>query len=197
MLQRSGWASLAARNGRWGRGEVLSPSRSVRHPTDAARESGTYGGQGKAAGCVPPTALLYERHSSGAVNFDLDQRARVRSGGGIYALRFLTKRAQLVLQSGTDLGHQVGGLFLFGGGLIRCNLIRDTVQTQHKHIPRQCNGHHSCYSEPQSSPSFVVSFKLLGFHDLRCVPIRTSLHVGVSLTLLKARGLEARCTILR
>jgi hypothetical protein len=100
----------------------------------------------------------------------------VQSCGGIYALRFLTKRAQLVLQSGTDLGYQVGGLFLFGGGLIRCNSVRDTVQTQHKHIPRQCNGHHSCDSEPQSSPSFVVSFKLLGFHDLRCVPIRMSLH---------------------
>ena len=81
---------------------------------DAAQESGTWGDEGKAVerrGAL--TALLFEPHSSGAVNFDLDQRARVRSCGGIYALRFLTKRAQLVLQSGTDLGHQkFGGLFL-------------------------------------------------------------------------------------
>jgi hypothetical protein len=55
---------LAARNGRWGRGEVLSPSLSVRHPTIAVQENGTYGGQGKAVGCVPPTALLFEQAAS-------------------------------------------------------------------------------------------------------------------------------------
>ena len=33
-------------------------------------------------------------------------------------------------------------------GLIRCNSIRDTVQAQHKHIPRQRNGHHPRDSEP-------------------------------------------------
>ena len=37
----------------------------------------------------------------------------MRSCGGIYALRFLTKRAQLVLQSGTDLGHRVWWPLLF------------------------------------------------------------------------------------
>ena len=46
--------------------------------------------------------------------------------------------------------------------LIRCNSIRDTVQAQHKHIPREGDGHHSCDSEPQSSPSFAV--ELLGVH---------------------------------
>jgi len=37
------------------------------NPTIAVRENGTYGGQGKAVGCVPPTALLFvvpERISS-------------------------------------------------------------------------------------------------------------------------------------
>jgi hypothetical protein len=33
----------------------------VRHPHDAAQESGTYGGQGKAVGCASPTALLFLR----------------------------------------------------------------------------------------------------------------------------------------
>jgi hypothetical protein len=47
-----------------------------------------------------------------------------------------------------NLGHQIGGLFLSSSGLIRCNSIRDTVQTQHKHIPRQRNGHHPRDSEP-------------------------------------------------
>jgi hypothetical protein len=28
-------------------------------PHDAVQENGTYGGQGKAVGCVPPTALLF------------------------------------------------------------------------------------------------------------------------------------------
>jgi hypothetical protein len=54
-----------------------------------------------------------------------------------------------------------------GSGLIRCNSIGDTVQAQHKHIPNQSDAHHSCNSEPQSSPSFVVTFKLLGVHGFR------------------------------
>jgi hypothetical protein len=29
------------------------------NPTIAVQENGTYGGQGKAVGCVPPTALLF------------------------------------------------------------------------------------------------------------------------------------------
>ena len=35
----------------------FSASLSVRHPTTAVQENGTYGGQGKAAGCVPLAAL--------------------------------------------------------------------------------------------------------------------------------------------
>jgi hypothetical protein len=54
--------------------------------------------------------------------------------------------------------------FLFGGGLIRCNSVRDTVQAQHKHIPRERNAQYSRDGEPQSSPSFA--FKLLGVHWL-------------------------------
>jgi hypothetical protein len=41
-----------------------------------------------------------------------------------------------------------GGLFLSSSGLIRCNSIRDTVQAEHKHIPRQHNDHHPSDSEP-------------------------------------------------
>jgi hypothetical protein len=80
-----------------------------------------------------------------------------------------------------------------------CNSVRDTVQAQHQYIPRQRNRHHPRDSEPQSSPSFVVSLKLIGVDDLRCVPIRVNLHVGVSLTLLKARGLGwfRHCTLSR
>jgi hypothetical protein len=49
----------------------------------------------------------------------------------------------------TDLGHQkFGGLFLSSGDLIRCNSIRETVQAQHEHVPRQRDGHHSRDSEP-------------------------------------------------
>ena len=33
-------------------------------PTIAVQENGTYGGQGKAVGCVPPTALLFEESRS-------------------------------------------------------------------------------------------------------------------------------------
>ena len=29
-------------------------------PTNAVQENGTYGDEGKAVGCVPPTALLFE-----------------------------------------------------------------------------------------------------------------------------------------
>ena len=41
-----------------------------------------------------------------------------------------------------------GGLFLSSSGLIRCNSIRDTVQAEHKHIPRQHNDHYPGDSEP-------------------------------------------------
>ena len=33
-------------------------------PHDAVQENGTYGGQGKAVGCVPPAALLFEQRST-------------------------------------------------------------------------------------------------------------------------------------
>jgi hypothetical protein len=83
------------------------------NPMDAAQESGTWGDEGKAVerrGAL--TALLFEQRAS-AMNFDLDQRARVRSFVLDYALRRSRKKAQLVLQSGTNLGHQkFGGLFL-------------------------------------------------------------------------------------
>src|SRR5215472_5448165 len=56
--------------GRTGRFSVAEPTVGQRRrlitslpsfdsPTIAAQESGTYGGQGKAVGCVPPTALLF------------------------------------------------------------------------------------------------------------------------------------------
>jgi len=34
-------------------------------PTITVQENGTYGGQGKAVGCVPPAALLFEQPSVG------------------------------------------------------------------------------------------------------------------------------------
>ena len=34
------------------------------NPHNAVQEHGTYGGQGKAVGCVPPTALLFEESRS-------------------------------------------------------------------------------------------------------------------------------------
>jgi hypothetical protein len=44
-----------------------------------------------------------------------------------------------------NLGPLNGGPLFF---LIRCNSVRDTVQAQHKHIPRESDGHHSRDSEP-------------------------------------------------
>jgi hypothetical protein len=37
----------------------------VSTPNDAVQENGTTGEEGKAVGCVPPTALLFEQRSSG------------------------------------------------------------------------------------------------------------------------------------
>jgi hypothetical protein len=45
------------------------------NPTDAVQEHGTYWGQGKAVGCVPPTALL-----SLGWQFDLIEIKAARSG---------------------------------------------------------------------------------------------------------------------
>ena len=39
------------------------------NPMDAAQESGTWGDEGKAVGCVPPTALLFKQ----ALNFAGDK----------------------------------------------------------------------------------------------------------------------------
>jgi len=50
--------------------------------TDGTRTRRNLGDEGKAVGCVPPTALLCE-HLRRPVHFDLDQRARARSCGGI------------------------------------------------------------------------------------------------------------------
>ena len=43
---------------RWGRGEEFQRFTLSSAPTIAVQENGTYGGQGKAAGCVPLAALL-------------------------------------------------------------------------------------------------------------------------------------------
>jgi len=51
---------LTLRNRRDGdEGEAASLHRPFDNPHDAVREHGTYGGQGKAVGCLPPTALLF------------------------------------------------------------------------------------------------------------------------------------------
>jgi hypothetical protein len=93
-----------------------------------------------------------------------------------------------------DLGHpSLGGLSLSSRGLTRRNSIRDTVQAQHKHIPNQSDAHHSCNSEPQNSPSFVVTFKLLGVHGFRFKKLTAVAPRGVVLWGLSGvRGHEAK-----
>jgi hypothetical protein len=112
-----------------------------------SKKTARMGDEGKAVGSSSPAALLFEPPSSGAVYFDVDQRFPIGLWFGIGSCAF-AKSAGVFLQSGTDLGHPVWWPFLFSSGLIRCNSIRDTVQAQHKHIPRQRNGHHSRDSEP-------------------------------------------------
>jgi hypothetical protein len=51
------------------------------NPMDAAQESGTWGDEGKAVGCVPPTALLFEQHSILRVIKAVTSRARRISCG--------------------------------------------------------------------------------------------------------------------
>jgi hypothetical protein len=66
-----------------------------------------------------------------------------------YEPRLSSEGRGTLISNCLDLGHQkFGGLFLSSGDLIRCNSIRKTVQAQHKHIPRERDGHHSCDSEP-------------------------------------------------
>jgi hypothetical protein len=166
--------------------------RAVRQPNDCRpRTRHVWGTKAKPSGVRgAPTALLFLKSHRRAVNFDLDRRARVRSCAEIMRCVFLTNRRSWFLRNGTNLGHQSGGLLLSSGGLICCNSIRDTVQAQHKHIPRQRNGHHPRDSEPQSSPSFVVIFKLLGVvHGFRLKKLAavTSAHGG-----LRGRGLRPR-----
>jgi hypothetical protein len=125
--------------------------RPVRQPNEC-RPTARMGDEGKAAkrgGAL--AALLFEHPFVGAVNtvnFDLDQSARCDPALRLCAASFSQTGAVVFLQNGTNLGHQFGGLFLSSSGLIRCNSIRDTVQAQHKHIPRQRNGHHPRDSEP-------------------------------------------------
>ena len=67
--------------GRIGSSLCLAGTARSRHPTTAAQESGTYGGQGKAVGFL--SRRLCCLSSLRPVHFDLDQRARVQSCGGI------------------------------------------------------------------------------------------------------------------
>jgi len=74
-----------------------------------------------------------------------DQRRRLQSCGWDYEPRLYDGGRG----SPGTLGHPFGGpLFVSSSGFIRCNSIRDTVQAQHKNIPRQHNGHHRSDSEP-------------------------------------------------
>ena len=59
-LKRRRYAALVGlgRPSAWDEGEARITSPPVRQPA-RCREHGTYGGQGKAVGCVPPTALLF------------------------------------------------------------------------------------------------------------------------------------------
>ena len=70
------------------------------------------GDEGKAVGCVPPTALL-SLHSAGrAVNFDLDQRARAQSCGGIVmTVAPLSQKGAAVLQSVTKATRSLVAFF--------------------------------------------------------------------------------------
>ena len=69
------------------------------------------GDEGKAVGCVPPTALLFEQRSS-AVNFDLDQRARARSCGRIImTVAPLSQKGAAVLQSVTKATRSLVAFF--------------------------------------------------------------------------------------
>ena len=62
ILPRSDWTSLLVATEGWDGGEVcrITSLAGFDSPHDAVQENGTYGGQGKAVGCVPPTALLSE-----------------------------------------------------------------------------------------------------------------------------------------
>jgi hypothetical protein len=60
ILRQSGWPSPSAAEQMVGdKVKISITSLPVRRPHDAAQESGTYGGQGKAVGCASPAALLF------------------------------------------------------------------------------------------------------------------------------------------
>jgi hypothetical protein len=87
---------------------VKAPTASplVRQPNECCpRTQHVWGDQGKAVGCVPPTALLSQRHIVEAVDFDVDQPNRGRVVLDC-ELRRSQKGAVVFPQSGTDLGHQ-------------------------------------------------------------------------------------------
>ena len=75
-----------------------------RHPTTAAQENGTMGDEGKAVGCVPPTALLSFRALVGLGAFltsikDADCDPMV----GLWSAPFQRRTRHT---SNNDLGHQ-------------------------------------------------------------------------------------------
>jgi len=92
-------------------------------------------------------ALLSERHRRGLCIL-MSIKEKPGSCGLGLRTALSQKGAVVFYQSGTDLGHPVWWPFLSSSDLIRCNSIRDTVQAQHKHIPRQHNGHHPRDGEP-------------------------------------------------
>jgi hypothetical protein len=66
ILPRSDWgvpASRAERGRKVKRRTAFASLSGFDIPTITVRENGTYGGQGKAVGCVPPTALLFVRQT--------------------------------------------------------------------------------------------------------------------------------------
>ena len=79
--------------------------------------------------------------------FDVDQCSDCDCVVGIVSDASVTEDVVVLVPLPTKATN-FGGLFLSSGGLIRCNSIRDTVQAQHKHIPRQRNGHHPDDGEP-------------------------------------------------
>jgi hypothetical protein len=68
----------------------------------AVQENGTYGGQGKAAGCVPPTAFAVLR-----IEFDLDQCANCDGVVEIISRAFVARCFPFLTGP-----PKLGGLFL-------------------------------------------------------------------------------------
>jgi hypothetical protein len=64
------------------------------------------------------------------------------------AASFANKARSFLQHERITKATKLVAFFLSSRGPIRCNSIRDTVQTQHKHIPRQRNGDYPRNSEP-------------------------------------------------